>query len=273
MGNREFEGRDLEEAIREAAAALGVPAGELHYEIVEQGRKGVFGLGAKNVRILVMPPVDELTDEQLRSLPVPRSARTEAVGAPNRQGATTTAKPGPSPRSNAVGQVAAVVESNDAERAARREPSPEQHEVERTLTRIVELTGLDLNVDSTSAAGEVTLSVDGPDRKLLTHKNGELLHALQFLLNRMARRAWPGVRRVMVSAAGEREDRDNQLVHRAREIAQQVTETGKPRRTRPMNAYERRLVHLTVREIGGLASRSEGDGSLKRVRILKDGSQ
>jgi hypothetical protein len=34
-----------------------------------------------------------------------------------------------------------------------------------------------------------------------------------------------------------------------------------------MNAYERRLVHLTVREYDDLDSRSEGSGHLKRVKI------
>ena len=36
-----------------------------------------------------------------------------------------------------------------------------------------------------------------------------------------------------------------------------------------MNAYERRLVHLTVREFDELGSESEGNGHLKRVKIYK----
>ena len=40
-----------------------------------------------------------------------------------------------------------------------------------------------------------------------------------------------------------------------------------------MNAYERRLVHLTVREFEQLGSRSEGQGHLKRVKIYRQASQ
>ena len=53
MDTKEFEGKDLEEAIGAAAAELGRPASEIDYEIVEGGRKGVFGLGARLVRIRV----------------------------------------------------------------------------------------------------------------------------------------------------------------------------------------------------------------------------
>jgi spoIIIJ-associated protein len=98
---------------------------------------------------------------------------------------------------------------------------------------------------------------------------------LQFLLNRMARRAWPEITRIRLRADGGREardERDDALLARARDIIRQVVDTGRPRQTGPMNAYERRLVHLAVREVPGLVSRSEGAGTLKRVRILKSRS-
>ena len=62
----EFEGKDLEEAIRSASGTLNIPEDELHYEIIEAGRRGVLGFGVKDVKIRVMPPVDQLTDRQIR---------------------------------------------------------------------------------------------------------------------------------------------------------------------------------------------------------------
>jgi len=61
---------------------------------------------------------------------------------------------------------------------------------------------------------------------------------------------------------------DEELVALTREVTQQVSNTGKTKRLHPMNAYERRLVHITVRERPELDSRSEGNGYLKRVRIF-----
>ena len=84
----------------------------------------------------------------------------------------------------------------------------------------------------------------------------------------MSRRAWPGVGRVMVGD-GRKNRRDEELIDEIREVAGQVARTGRSKKLHPMNPYERRLVHLTVREIGGLASRSEGDGFLKTVTVSR----
>ena len=62
----EFEGKDLEEALEAASSSLGIAEPDLDYEILEQGRRGLFGLGAKSVRIRVMPPVHGLPDGEVR---------------------------------------------------------------------------------------------------------------------------------------------------------------------------------------------------------------
>ena len=51
---REFEGRDLQEALAAAAQALGLPPDALRYELVEEGRRGILGLGARLTRIRVL---------------------------------------------------------------------------------------------------------------------------------------------------------------------------------------------------------------------------
>jgi spoIIIJ-associated protein len=140
--------------------------------------------------------------------------------------------------------------------------------VQATVERMVELMGLELNVSARSVDGGVTVDLGGADRKLLMKKEGELISALQFLLNRMARRAWPGTGRIHLACDGNRKKRDDDLVELTREVARQVANTGKTKRLHPMNAYERRMVHITVREFPELDSRSEGGGFLKRVRVF-----
>src|SRR5512139_48860 len=53
MSTMEFDGKDLDDALAAASAATGRPASELDYQILEGGRKGVFGLGARPIRIRV----------------------------------------------------------------------------------------------------------------------------------------------------------------------------------------------------------------------------
>jgi spoIIIJ-associated protein len=105
---------------------------------------------------------------------------------------------------------------------------------------------------------------------MLLDRNGELLSALRLVVNRMARRTWPDAGRIQIACDGcGPTGRDDEIVQLAREVAQRVARTGRTQRLHPLNAYERRLVHLTVREFGGLSSTSDGNGSLKRVKISK----
>jgi len=233
---RVFEGRHLEEALAAAAAATGVPEEDLHYEILEQGRRGLFGLGAKSVRIRIEEPG------------APEEPQTEP--------ALRTEAPGEGPRSP---QEVQRPGRNSSDRAA----------VGATLQRMIDLMGLDLRVRAEAVEGGLDLVLTGPDRSLLAQRDSELRSALQFLINRMARRSWPETGRIQLTMDGQTPRRDEDIVGQIREVAAQVARTGKPQLLRPMNAYERRLVHLTVREFEGLGSRSDGSGHLKRVSIFK----
>jgi len=242
--DREFEGKDLEEALDIASEQLGVPPDELHYEMLEQGRRGLLGVGTKNVRIRVKPPLETEFGEETAADPPPERSRAKR---PPRSPKKTTAEP--------------------AEPA---EPvSGDARAVERTVMQIIDGMGFDLTVNTKCQEGSIHLKLQGPDRKLLTARNAELLAALQLLLTRMSRRTWPDVSRIDVSCDGRGKPRDEDLISMVRKAARQVTKTGKTRKLPPMNAYERRLVHLTVRDFPGLTSSSDGGGSMKRVRISK----
>jgi spoIIIJ-associated protein len=68
---------------------------------------------------------------------------------------------------------------------------------------------------------------------------------------------------------GFRSERDDELVGMVREAAAQVARSGQPHRLHAMNPYERRVVHMTVRELPGLTTVSEGEGFMKRIRVEK----
>lgn len=226
MDPREFEGSDLDEALAAASAAFGRPADELAWELVEEGRRGVFGLGARRVRV--------------------RVAAGEPAAAP-------------------AAPVPAAAPAGDPPQAQRPVASPPG--LESTTNRMLSLMGLRATATAVPHASGWTVKIEGSDLKPLLRNEGEVLEALEFLLQRMGRRAWPDAGAVRVECAGFRDRRDDELVAVARETAVSVSRTGKSEVLDELNPYERRLVHLTVRETPGVVSRSEGDGFLKRVRI------
>jgi len=141
--------------------------------------------------------------------------------------------------------------------------------VQGVVRQMVDLLGLELEVKTAAMPGGTEVELDGDDRELLTDGDAEATGAWQFLLNRMSRRAFPEAGRIQVYCNGHRQARDEDLLALARETAEQVLQDGRPLKLQPMNSYERRLIHLTVRKMRGVDSRSEGSGAMKRVRVFK----
>lgn len=236
MGSeREFQGRTLEEAIGEAARFLAVAEEAVHYRLVDEGRLGVLGFGARPVRI--------------------------AVETPDRPAPVAKAPEPPPPRAESPRPPSGTT-------AVDAEPPPALVETVRTI-----LEGGAFAIAPRIAREGTGWSIvlEGEDEDLFLKRDAELLHALEFLLHRMARRGWPDAGPVRVRCGGERGGDDGEVAGLAREVASVVARTGKPRKLHPMNPYERRIVHVTVREFPSLTSRSEGEGFLKRITVEREG--
>jgi spoIIIJ-associated protein len=253
---REFKGNSLDEALEAASSALGIPVDDLQYEMVEQGRRGVFGLGARQVRVRVELDAEELvTPEPVVAQPAP----------PARQ-----PRPPRSPRPARSGRSTKPARSGKPRREKKKEESsPDGDAVGQTLERMLDLMGLQLRAQASASGSNVKVLLSGKDRRALLQKDGQLLAALNFLLNRMSRRAWPEVGRIQVQCDGHRNRRDDDVVELVKEVASQVQRTGEAKELHPMNPYERRLAHITVRDYEDLASHSVGDAFLKTIIIEK----
>ena len=149
--------------------------------------------------------------------------------------------------------------------AAPSEPGP----VLRALVRaLAEAAGVDLAAEVEEGEGVLTVRVEGPGCALLLEEDGEVLRALEHLLQRAATR--PGSRqRVVLACPGYREQRDDSLRAEALALAQAVRQDGRPRETRPLNSYERRIVHMVVSEEPGLRTFSVGEGADRRVTVAR----
>ena len=279
--NRIFEGKDLAEALTEASTRLGIAEPDLDYEIVEQGRRGLFGLGAKSVQIRVMPPIDAETRAaghgELAGQPSRRQGRGRGRRpARGKERPAERERPAnrPTDRPKRPARKRPAVEKREAEPREEREPAPEApqeavDQVQATVEKMVGLLGLDLAIEAKGVSGGTEIEFGGTDQPMLTDGDAEAIGAWQFLLNRMSRRAWPEAGRIHVYCDGHEQSRDEDLLSLARDTVEQVLQDGSPQKLRPMNSYERRLVHMTVRKIRGVDSRSEGHGALKQVRVFK----
>jgi len=106
--------------------------------------------------------------------------------------------------------------------------------------------------------------LEGGDEFLLADE-GAVLQALEHLLQRALGERFGG--RLVLDATGYREAREARLAEQARAWAEEVRRSGRPRELPPMNAYDRRLVHLAMAAERGVRSFSVGEGSRRRVTI------
>ncbi|MGI8703028.1 MAG: RNA-binding cell elongation regulator Jag/EloR [Candidatus Limnocylindrales bacterium] len=102
----------------------------------------------------------------------------------------------------------------------------------------------------------------------LIGRKGERLSALQHLVNLMLSRRMGTWTRVLVDVEDYRGRRERQLRDLARRAADRVQETGKMLQLEPMPALERRWVHLSLRDIEGVATQSIGEEPNRRVVVL-----
>jgi spoIIIJ-associated protein len=138
----------------------------------------------------------------------------------------------------------------------------EQGEAARGFVEgLVHLLGLQGTV-STSVVDEETVqvAVDGAELGILIGPGGGTLAALQELARTVVQRQTGGrSERILVDVAGYRAKRAAALQRFTQQVAQEVLESSTERALEPMSASDRKIVHDTVNEIGGLVTRSVGE--------------
>jgi spoIIIJ-associated protein len=126
--------------------------------------------------------------------------------------------------------------------------------------------GVPLTAVVTQSGGVYRIDLQGDGGELLLSQRGEPLKAVQHIVSTAFRRQLGEEGRVLVDCQHFRRDKDNELQQMARFLASKALRTGAPQEIGPLNAYERRIVHLAVAEEGA-SSESVGDAAVKTVII------
>ena len=135
------------------------------------------------------------------------------------------------------------------------------------LENIFDLTGLQLRVKvKQSISGEV-LDLEGHDAELLQAQTGELLEALQHLINQVFGRSLAAGERLVCDVHGFRATREAELQAMANLAANRVRQSGVAFTFEPMSANERRIIHLTLADSPDLSTESIGEGAERKLRI------
>ncbi len=234
--SRVFSGDSVEEAIADGLAVLELEREQVEVEVLEEGSRGLLGIGARPARVLLTP------------VALPAAAPEPVV---------------------AVEMVAAPVKA-----PAQEDLAENARLVLMDLLRYMDLVA-QVHAEQVEPAdgeddGSLVLDVRGTDADILVGRKGETLAALQHVVRLVVNRQLGKRINVVVDVNGYKQRQEHNLQRLARRMAEQAVKSGRRVVLEPMSAYERRIIHVALRSWPGVRTESEGVGRQRRVTIIPE---
>jgi spoIIIJ-associated protein len=284
----ETTGKTVEEAKEKALDQLGVHMEDAEFDILDEPKQGLFGRvrGEARVRARVRPAqvrqkVDRRDRKRAEKAAKPEAgveAETATVVAPRPARAATPRAAGKPKAAGTRGRAGepALAGSAPAPAASSNINSKEQvvdahqvgEEAVRFVSGLVEAFGLTGTAELMEDGEDLEVRVHGQELGLLVGPRGTTLQAVQDLTRVAAqRRLGDHDTRLRVDMGGYRERRRAALAKFALQMADEVKASGVARVLEPMSSADRKIIHDTLGEVDGIATRSEGEDPNRRIII------
>lgn len=243
------EAASVEEAVDAALEQLGVQQDAVKYEVLEESGRRMFGMGAERlakVRVWVKESYLAELEEARRS--------DELDQEPDPAAEVT-------PAAQRVYAPADELSDEDLDRVA--------DTAVKSLKAILDTFGIEGHSveEYEGDEGEIILDVVGADLALLIGRHGRTLDALQAVVSAITNKQLGFRYPVIVDVEGYRHRRRQKIEDIARRAADRATRQHAAIRMRPMTAYERRVVHVVLRDDNRVATQSEGDDPFRLVVV------
>lgn len=246
---KEFTAKTVEEAKELAAAEFGVSADEIDFDILEQPRKGLFGMkGSARVMASYEAP-----------------AAPEAPTAPAEEVSAEEPAPASFEDENEGEEAPELPEDFDIENSAKVQTA------KKYLTDVLHALGLEnFEINAIRREGNIVLDITGEKLGVVIGRRGETLDSLQYLTILASNRTEESYCRISIDCNGYRDKRRETLESLAKRTSAKVIKQGRKIALEPMNPYERRIIHSCVAEIEGVSSHSTGVEPYRKVVIYAD---
>lgn len=116
--------------------------------------------------------------------------------------------------------------------------------------------------------GELILDITGNDLAVLIGRHGKTLEALQFVISAITVRKIGFRFPVIVDVEGYKNRQRQKLESLARSSANKAASQGRNVKLRPMTPYERRIIHVALRDDSRVETASEGEGPSRHVVVV-----
>lgn len=116
--------------------------------------------------------------------------------------------------------------------------------------------------------GELILDISGDDMAVLIGRHGKTLDALQFVVSMITVRTIGFRYPVVVDVEGYKNRQRQKLESIAHSSANRAASQHRKVGLRPMTPYERRIIHIALRDDDRVETVSEGEGSARHVVVV-----
>lgn len=245
--------KTVEEAVAAALKELNITADKAVIEVLEEGKKGFFGMFSKDakVRVTAKDVVEEVT-VVTETIEEAAAVEEPAVEAPVQE------------------EVKAVVEEHVAREPKKFVVNDEAvAKAKEFLQKVFGAMKIDVAMEKfiNKNDGSVTFKLHGDDMGILIGKHGQTLDSLQYLTNLVANKNSAERVRVIIDVEDYRDRRIETLNRLAYRLADKVKRSGERVALEPMNPHERKIIHMALQNDRRVTTLSEGDEPYRHVVI------
>lgn len=232
----------VEEAIEQGLQELGLTEADVDVEVLDEGKKGLLGLGNRQARVVLM----------IKS---------------------STSVPAGSERLH-IDKVREIVRETETKDQPIDSEEPEEVSIARETINII-LEKMHVNAQVSVSLGDsdgnriqpVIIDIEGSDLSFLIGRKAETINALQFVTSLIVGRELGRWVPLQIDVQQYRKRREDELRKLARRIADQVSGTGRQQSLEPMPPNERRIVHIELHDHPHVETESEGEEPRRKVVV------
>jgi len=141
-------------------------------------------------------------------------------------------------------------------------------EAKAILETILSHVSIPATVQASWEEEQIKLDISTNGSGLLIGKRGQTLHSLQYIVNKIFNKQSSRKVHIVIDTENYRDRRRQALTEVALQLAGRAKKSGKPAISSPLSAYDRRIIHLALKDDHELRTKSKGEGSLRKVMVL-----
>ncbi len=275
----EFEGKNIENAIKKACDKLKIKEEKLKYDVISYGSTGIFGLvGTKKAKIRVTSPKhlkntrqedNEISIESQSVLKEDDKAEIASIIEESfGENVVDTLKGSQTVDSESKNNDDANDEKNREDDTNKKDDLPAIIAGEEVLKKIVNLITTDAQITAQQEKKKIKFNVKGGNTAVLIGKKGQTLEAIQYIVEKIVNKKSQEKIRIHVDIEGYLENRRINLERLSTRLAEKSKRIGKPVTIGQLNSYDRRVVHLVLKNDSDVRTQSIGDGFYRKLVIF-----